>query len=49
MIYGYARVLAGGQSVAALRELAKGKATQADLVRRFNVSRIAISRLSTVI
>jgi len=29
----------------ALRELAKGKATQADLARRFNVSRSTISRL----
>ena len=30
----------------ALRDLAKGKATQADLARRFNVSRSTISRLS---
>jgi DNA invertase Pin-like site-specific DNA recombinase len=29
----------------ALRDLAKGKATQADLARRFNVSRSTISRL----
>jgi transcriptional regulator with XRE-family HTH domain len=30
----------------ALRDLAKGKATQADLARRFNVSRSTISRLA---
>ena len=30
----------------ALRELAKGKATQAELARRFNVSRITVSRLA---
>ena len=30
----------------ALRDLAKGKATQADLARRFNVSQSTISRLS---
>jgi len=30
----------------ALRDLAKGKATQADLARRFNVSRSTISRLT---
>ncbi|MFY9628799.1 MAG: helix-turn-helix domain-containing protein [Methylocystis sp.] len=29
----------------ALRDLAKGKAAQADLARRFNVSRSTISRL----
>ncbi|WP_424373393.1 helix-turn-helix domain-containing protein [Methylocystis silviterrae] len=29
-----------------LRDLAKGKATQADLARRFNVSRSTISRLA---
>jgi DNA invertase Pin-like site-specific DNA recombinase len=31
----------------ALRDLAKGKATQADIARRFNVSRSTISRLPT--
>ena len=31
----------------ALRDLAKGKATQADLARRFNVSRSTISRLGS--
>jgi len=30
----------------ALRDLAKGKATRADIARRFNVSRSTISRLS---
>src|SRR5208283_195906 len=33
----------------ALRDLAKGNATQADIARRFNVSRSTISRLSTVV
>ncbi len=31
----------------ALRDLAEGKATQADIARRFNVSRSTISRLAT--
>ncbi len=34
------------QRAEALRDLAKGKATQADLARRFNVSRSTISRLT---
>ena len=34
------------QRAEALRDLAKGKATQADLARRFNVNRITISRLT---
>jgi uncharacterized membrane protein len=29
-----------------LRDIAKGKATQADIARRFNASRITISRLA---
>jgi len=33
----------------ALRELAKGKATQADLARRFNMSRSTISRLTDTV
>lgn len=35
------------QRAKALRDLAKGKATQADSARRFKVSRITISRLAT--
>jgi DNA invertase Pin-like site-specific DNA recombinase len=38
--------LTAHQREEALRDLAKGKATQADLARRFNVSRSTISRLS---
>jgi hypothetical protein len=34
------------QREVAFRDLAKGKATQADLARRFNVSQATISRLN---
>jgi DNA invertase Pin-like site-specific DNA recombinase len=43
---GRPHALAPHQRDEALRDLAKGKATQADLARRFNVSRSTISRLS---
>jgi DNA invertase Pin-like site-specific DNA recombinase len=39
-------VLTRHQLEEAMRDLAKGKATQADLARRFNVSRSTISRLA---
>jgi DNA invertase Pin-like site-specific DNA recombinase len=44
---GRAPALTRPQREEALAALAKGTATQADLARRFNVSRITISRLAT--
>jgi DNA invertase Pin-like site-specific DNA recombinase len=38
--------LTAHQRAEALRDLAKGNASQADIARRFNVSRSTISRLS---